>query len=345
MTRDDTLALLSTFCEAHSPSGHEVEIDPLVQAEFERRGLQPRTDSAGNIYAVRPGRGTGRIVVTAHKDEIGLIVKRIGHDGRLQVRPVGGAHPWVYGEGPMDILGDDAVVPGILSFGCRHVSAETPNFSARSQALDWSMAWVETLLSPAALDRFGVHIGTKVVVARSRKRPVVIGDHVAAYGLDDKAAMVVLFDTIDQLGDHQTAHELVFAVTAEEETGVVGASWLAAQMPADVMLAIEVGPVAEEYHTLCDERPVVLMQDGQNLYDERIARELATCAGNLEMGIQYAVISSFGSDASITSKQGHTARPACVGFATENTHGFEIAHFGGILNCARLIAEWLRWYG
>ncbi|NUQ01408.1 MAG: M42 family peptidase [Armatimonadetes bacterium] len=345
MTREDTLELLTAFCRAHSPTGHEDEIDPLVIAEFERRGYQPTIDSAGNIYVIRPGRGQGRIIITAHKDEIGVIVKRIDHDGRLQVRPVGGALPWVYGEGPMDVLGDDAVVPGILSFGSRHTSAETSGFSARTAPLTWDMAWIDTLRSPAALDDMGVHIGSKAVVARSRKTPVVIGNYVASYALDDKAAMVVLFDLLDQVAEVETNAELVFAVTSEEEIGVVGASWLAARLPADVMLAIEVGPVANEYHTIGDDRPVILMQDSQNLYDERVARELTTAAANLEMGVQYACLASFGSDASISAKYGHTARPACVAFATENTHGFEIAHFGGLLNCARLIAEYLRQFG
>jgi len=345
MTREDSLALLRLFCRAHSPSGHEAEIDPLILAEFEGRGYEPVTDAAGNLYVVRPGRGEGRIIICAHKDEIGVIVKRVDFDGKLQIRPVGGSHPWVWGEGPMDILGDDAIVPGVLSFGARHTSSETPGHAARSQALTWDMVWIETMQSPDALDEAGVHIGSKAVVARHRKDPIEMGNYIAGYGLDDKAAMVVLFEVLDQLEDFVAERELVFAITKEEETGAIGAAWLARALPADIMLAIEIAPVADEYHTVCDERPVVLMQDASNLYDERIARELATAATNLNLGIQHACLSGFGSDASITGKYGLTARPACVGFATENTHGYEIAHAASFLNCARLIAEWIRQFG
>lgn len=342
MTRDDTLALLRRFCEAHSPTGCEREIDPLIRAAFAERGYTAQHDAAGNLFAVRPGRGAGRTVVTAHKDEIGVIVKRIEHDGRLQVRRVGGSFPWVYGEGPMDVLGDDEVVTGILSFGARHTSPESPHYAARTQVLEWEHAWIETFMDPGELDDAGVHVGSKAVVARHRKAPVVMRDHIAAYGLDDKAALVVLFDILEQLEDAPTESEVVFAVTAAEEIGVAGAAWLTARYPADVMIAIEVAPVADEYHTVCDARPVILMQDSHMVYDERVARELTTAAGNLELGVQYACVSGFGSDASITCRAGHTARPAAVGFATENTHGFEIAHLGGILNTARLVAEYLR---
>lgn len=344
MTREDTLALLTRFCEAHSPSGHEREIDPLIREAFVQRGFTPQTDSAGNLFVVRPGRTARRVIVTAHKDEIGVIVKRIDHDGRLQVRRVGGSFPWVYGEGPMDVLGDDAVVTGVLSFGARHTSPESPQYAARDQALQWEMAWIETFMDPGELEDLGVHIGSKAVVARGRKTPLELRGYVGGYGLDDKAALVVLFDALDQLGEAETEAELIFAVTATEEIGVAGAAWLAARHPADVMIALEVAPVADEYHTICDARPVILMQDSYMVYDERVARELTTAAMNLELGVQYACVSGFGSDASLTARAGHTARAAAVGFATENTHGYEIAHFGGILNCARLVAEYLRSY-
>jgi len=44
-----------------------------------------------------------------------------------------------------------------------------------------------------------------------------------------------------------------------------------------------------------------------------------------------------GRDASIAMKFGHVARAACLGFPTENTHGYEIAHLGAIANCIRLL--------
>lgn len=346
MTREETLDLLTRLCQAHSPGGYDAEIDPLVTDLFGQYGGACQRDPAGNLFVLRPGRQPDRrVIVTAHKDELGVIVKRVDHDGRLQVRPIGALWPWAYGEGPMDVLGADETVPGILSFGSRHTSHETPNFSARSEALTWEMAWIETFRSPAELAVAGVSIGTKAVVSRDRKRPTVMGQHVGAYNLDDKGAMVVLFDILAQLADITTERELILAVTANEEVGGVGASWLAARHPAEVLLALEVAPVADEYHTICDERPVVLMQDDYGLYDDRLARELDTAAGHLGLGLQFACVSGYGSDATFAARRGHVARAACLGFATENTHGFEVAHLGGLHNTARLVVEWLREFG
>lgn len=346
MTREDSLDLLAQFCAAHSPGGYDAEIDPLLLAQFERLGLEAERDAAGNLAWVRPGGDPERrLVVTAHKDELGVIVKRVEYDGRLQVRPVGSAWPWAYGEGPMDLLGTDATVPGVLSFGSRHTSPESAGYALRSEALTWEAAWIETFLSPAELSARGVSVGTKAVVSRDRKQPTLMGDHVGAFNLDDKAALVVFFDILEQLDDFETARQLVFAVTANEEQGGIGASWLTARQPAEILLALEVAPVADEYQTLCDERPVVLLQDGWGIYDERLANELGAAAGYMDVGLQYACVANYGSDATLAARRGHVARPACLGFPAQNTHGYEIAHLGSLHNMARLVVEWLRNFG
>lgn len=53
--------------------------------------------------------------------------------------------------------------------------------------------------------------------------------------------------------------------------------------------------------------------------------------------LQTAVLSGFGSDGSIAMKAGHVARASCLGFPTQNTHGYEIAHLGAIEHCVDLL--------
>ena len=55
------------------------------------------------------GREPGPVrAVLAHKDEIGAMVKRVEERGRLRVGKLGGSFPWVWGEGPVDVLGRHA---------------------------------------------------------------------------------------------------------------------------------------------------------------------------------------------------------------------------------------------
>ena len=123
----------------HSPSGVETEIDDVLLDRFSALGVDNWQDRAGNVIAKIPGQDSARAVaITAHKDEIGAIVKSVGEGGCLQVRRLGGAFPWVYGEGVVDIIGDKATISGILSFGSRHVSHESPQ---KIQQLDAPLLW------------------------------------------------------------------------------------------------------------------------------------------------------------------------------------------------------------
>ena len=124
--RDTVFSTLSALAACHSPSGVEDEIDALL---LERLGIlgEPVVDGGGNIVLRVPGREPGPLrAVLAHKDEIGALVKRVGDDGRLYCQTLGDAHPWIWGEGPVDVLGRHTPVLGVLSFGARHVSEESP---------------------------------------------------------------------------------------------------------------------------------------------------------------------------------------------------------------------------
>ena len=92
MNRDDMLAMLSALISCHSPPGEEGEIDAVIRREFEASAPEVWQDDAGNLYAHLEGDGP-KVMVCAHKDEIGMIVTHIRPDGRLLVTNCGGAWP------------------------------------------------------------------------------------------------------------------------------------------------------------------------------------------------------------------------------------------------------------
>jgi putative aminopeptidase FrvX len=53
------------------------------------------------------------------------------------------------------------------------------------------------------------------------------------------------------------------------------------------------------------------------------------------------VVSRYGSDASTSINTGRVLRAACLAVATENTHGFEIAHLDAVEGCVRILQRWL----
>jgi putative aminopeptidase FrvX len=321
----------------HSPSGAETEVDNLLKARFHELGVAVESDASGNLIAKIPGQGGPRLAITAHKDEIGAIVTAVGDEGRLKVRKLGGSFPWVYGEGVVDLLGDSACVSGVLSFGSRHVSHASPQFAHKDTApLRWADAWVETKLSVAELAEAGVYPGTRMVVGKHRKAPIRLGpNHIASYTLDNKASLAILLELARRV--KQAPFEIYLIASAKEEVGAVGALYFTRRQEIDALIALEISPIAPEYTIADGLAPVLLAEDSYGLYDLSLNTVIRRAAAELKIPLQMAVINGFGSDASIAMKAGHVPRAACLGFPTQNTHGYEIAHLGAIWNCVKIL--------
>lgn len=321
----------------YSPSGVESEINQGLMEKFAALGVNAWIDRADNVIALIPGRNRQKsIAITAHKDEIGAIVKTIGSQGRVEVRKLGGAFPWVYGEGVVDLLGDNQTISGILSFGSRHVSHESPQKAQQEDvSLKWEDVWIETKCTTEELAEAGVRPGTRMVVSKHRKQPLRLKEWIGSYTLDNKASVAILLGLAECLTE--PAVNVYLVASAKEEVGAIGALYFSQRQPLDALIALEICPLAPEYPIADGENPVLLVQDGYGIYDEGLNGELRMAADRAGVQVQLATISGFGSDASIAMKFGHVARAACLAFPTQNTHGFEIAHLGAIDNCARIL--------
>lgn len=340
MSFDRLFATIEELVLLRSPSGVEAEIDTFLLSRLQALGVQHWRDDADNIIAYLPGHSRKRtLAITGHKDEIGMIVKSVQPDGRLVIRRLGGSFPWVYGEGVVDILGDQQTLQGILCFGSRHVSHESPQkVFQENLPLKWEDTWVETKLAAAELEAAGVRPGSRLVVGNHRKRPLRLGDYIASYTLDNKAAVAILLALAEQV--RTPPHDVYLVASSKEEVGAIGALHFTQRSKVDELIALEVCPVAPEYPVQTGASPVLLSQDGYGLYDEQLNQRLRNAALAQDIPLQLAVLSGFGSDGSIAMKSGHVARSACLGFPTENTHGYEIAHLGAIQHCLELLCAY-----
>ncbi len=334
---DRLFATIEDLVLHHSPSGAETEIDQFLLDQFKAIGVDGWLDDAGNAIAKISGRNSDKsLAITAHKDEIGGIVKRIGLDGRVEVRKLGGSFPWVYGEGVVDLLGDQQTLSGILSFGSRHVSHESPQKAQQEdKPLRWEDAWIETKCTIQELAAAGIRPGTRMVIGKHRKRPFRIKDYIASYTLDNKASVAILLALAERLQQPET--DVYLVASSKEEVGAIGALYFSQRQQVDALIALEICPLSSEYSVEDGVAPVLLSQDGYGLYDETLNSQIRRAAAKQYLPLQLAAISGFGSDGSIAMKNGHVARAACLGFPTQNTHGYEVAHLGAIANCIELL--------
>ena len=344
--RSHLLGNLEKLLLAHAPSGSEEEMDRLVMDMVGGAGEAVWQDAANSIIVhIRGASSDAPIAVTAHKDEIAMIVQRIEEEGRLRMQPVGGLWPWAVGEGPVEIMGDQELIPGVLSVGSKHTTAGPVAQLKEARALQWADVWIETKLDAGTLAEKGVRVGSKAVTARARKKPWYMGEYICGYNLDCRGGVAILIETALKLMQDRPPQEVYLVATSEEEIGAHGAVYSVGQLPAETVIALDVVPVSEEYQTSNNGNPILGCKDARGVYNQREAQQLEKLSAELDFDVQMAVLSGYASDASIAKSAGAAARSILLGYPGENTHGYEICAVDGIVNSGRLLLAYLRQSG
>ncbi|MFC1607661.1 M42 family metallopeptidase [Candidatus Latescibacterota bacterium] len=351
VSTDRLVALLQELIYARGPVGQEDEVRVIARRELEKTCDEVWTDDAGNVIGRIHGSGSKRekqdvpvIRVVAHMDELSMMVKRVNSDGTLRVKPLGGLRPSVLGQTPVEILADNGIIPGVFSLGPLHSTAESPGPQAsRTTAIGWNHVYIFTRKSAAELKKAGVHAGTKVVIARERRKLFSIDDCIGGYFMDDRAAMVISLGAAELLRatKKKPVNDVYVVMSVEEEIGAFGAAYATKTVPGNLTLAVDVGPVANEYKTELTSEPIVAYGDASGVYSKTVSDRLLNLAREMGMNPQTAVWESYGSDATITKRYGHTALAGLLCIATENTHGYEIIPREGLFACAQLLASYL----
>lgn len=349
---EDLVPLLQELVLARGPSGQEDEVRAVCRREMEPLCDEVWTDPAGNVIGlikgVSPGGAAPVVRVMTHMDELAMIVKRVNDDGTLRVESLGGMWPANYGQGPVDILGNNGIMPGILSVGPMHTTDESSRIwetkvRGGDKAMDWDHVYVFTRRSAGALEAAGVHAGTRVVIARSRRALLEIEDCVSGYFMDNRAAIAIALGSAAWMkaAAKRPAGDVYLVMTAIEEIGGHGALYAARTLPGDIALAVDSGPAAPEYGVDLTDEPVVVYGDARGVYDKAVSDRLLTVGREIGLSPQCALWQSYASDASLSKATGQTAQAGLLCIATENTHGFEVIPRKGLAHCARLLAAYL----
>ncbi|AIE85608.1 M42 family metallopeptidase [Fimbriimonas ginsengisoli] len=336
----DPIALLEELTSIPGPPGQEEAVAEALWRHVEYMGLQPEVDAKGNLL-VWIGSGAPNVVVTAHMDEIAMIVREVRPDGSLAVTRLGGMHPWKLGEGPVDILARGDSLPGVLGFGGIHTEDPSSNVvKARDKGLEWDAASVFTGRSAEELAERGVRPGTRVVVSRSRRKLTYLGDHVAGYFMDDRADLVSWLLALEHLKDLEI--NVLFAATASEEVGGEGALFLLHRVWPAVVIALELGALVPDAQADLSPTPTVWALDGYGATTAADLDLLADIGRELNMDLQFQAFSRGGSDASLAASRGLCARPITLGIPMANSHGYEIIHRDSMSELARLTSRLIR---
>ncbi len=233
---DRLRALTSELMLIPGLSGYEGRVRRRIAAELRTLGIDSRSDRLGNLIATLPGsRGGPSVMLFAHMDQLGLIVRKIEPNGLVRVERLGGVpEKALPAQSVLFCIGEGRDIPGIIANKSHH--ATTPDEKYR--VLPYPELYIDTGLGSAAeVLAAGIDIGTPIVYAP--KVVELAGGRLAGTSVDDRAACAVIVEVARALRKQKlgaTVH-LVFSVL--EEYNLRGAVTAANVLAPDIAIQLD----------------------------------------------------------------------------------------------------------
>lgn len=221
---------LKTLTEINAPAGREQPIRRALLEELKAKGHNPYIDKMGNVIVVKEGDGPAprkRVMVSAHMDEVGLIVTGHTDGGFLKVNQAGGIDPRVLISKRV-LVGDDNI-PGVIGAVAIHLQ------SAAERAR--VMGYRDIAVDIGAIDKKEAERKAPIGTYISFDTPYVEYGEGFACGkaFDDRVGCY----TILRLLEEELPCDLVAAFVSEEEVGCRGASGAAFAQEPDIGIVLE----------------------------------------------------------------------------------------------------------
>ena len=221
---------LKQLTEINAPSGHEQPIRRALLEELKAKGHTPYIDKMGNVIVVKEGSGPAprkRVMVSAHMDEVGLIVTGHTDGGFLKVNQAGGIDPRVLISKRV-LVGDDNI-PGVIGAVAIHLQ------SAADRAR--VMGYRDITVDIGATDKKEAERKAPIGTYISFDTPYVEYGEGYACGkaFDDRVGCWTLLRLLEE----ELPCDLIAAFTSEEEVGCRGASGAAFAQEPDIGIVLE----------------------------------------------------------------------------------------------------------
>lgn len=226
---------LKSLVEAHAPSGHEGAVREIVRDAWRDLVDEMQHDGLGSLIGVKratdPTDPPRRIMLAAHMDEIGLMVRDIV-DGFIYVHRISGVDNRVMLSQPVLVHGQRPL-PGVVAAVPPHLLGE----AQRKQYPSFDELVIDVGLPAdevAALVSIGDLITVDVPLLELQ------GGRLAAKAMDDRACVAAVTLALDRLRGMRHSWDVYAVATVQEETGLRGASTAAYQIQPDIAIALDV---------------------------------------------------------------------------------------------------------
>lgn len=215
-------------------SGHEDRVRRSLRDRLTEIGVESRSDRLGNLVTTFPGKGP-TVMLFAHMDQLGFIVRRIEPDGLIRLERLGGVPERALAAQEVLIcVAEGRDVMGLIANKSHH--ATTPDEKYRVQP--YAELFVDAgLRSAEEADAAGIRIGSPVVYAPQARE--LQNDRITGTSVDDRAGCAVLLEVARKLKDRRSGPPVHLAFSVLEEFNLRGAQPLAQQLLPDIAIQLD----------------------------------------------------------------------------------------------------------
>jgi putative aminopeptidase FrvX len=316
--------------EAFGPSGAEDQVRALIQEEIAGLYDEIQTDTLGNLIAHKRGNGSGRkVMLSAHMDEIGVIVSYVDEKGFVRINSIGGVRP-LY-----EVMGRVVFENGTIG-----------------------VIGMEKLDKPdqvPSLEKLFVDVGA----TSKQDCPVKVGDvgcflrlmdttgrHLTSKAMDDRIGCAVLVQTMRDL--QSTPHDVYFVFSTQEEVGLRGATTSAFGIEPDVGIAVDVtiSPDTPEppfkMAMALDKGPAIKVKDGGMLATPWVKDWMVKTAESNGIPYQLEVLVGGTTDARAIQTTQAGIAAGCLSIPCRYVHSpSETVSYSDVLNGVKLLVAML----
>ncbi len=355
------MKLLEKLALTPGVPGREHRVRKLILSEIKGLFDEVRTDAMGSLICVRKARpksGPGsksrkkpvRVMLAAHMDQIGFMVRHIDEKGFLRVNAVGGFDTRNLFARLVSVCPDvndpKKDLPGVMNPGGKPVHIASPEDRKKVPEIE---ELTIDLGIPASQVSKKVRIGDMVVLRAPFEK---VGDTVVSQCMDNRIACWVAIEAVKKLaksksGGHDCEVHCVF--TVQEEVGLRGAITAAYGVQPDIGIAIDT--------TLCCDTPGVpselrvteqgkgaalTVMDGASIADLSVLEAFEAVAKKAKIPNQRSILPKGGTDAAALQRAAAGTRAFTLSCPTRYIHTVtEMVHTKDLNACRDLLAAYL----
>lgn len=319
-----------------SPTGFTENVAEYVMKTLQEMGYTPAKSNKGNVSVTIGGEGNP-LVLAAHLDTLGAMVRAIKGNGRLRPTTLGG-HQWSTADGENCTVHtrDGKVYTGVVLN--KEPSAHVADDKVECKEENMEILLDENVSTKEECEKLGIQVGD--IIAMDPRTVVTESGYIKSRFLDDKLSAAILLGLAKYTADKQTAlkRKVTLLFTVYEEVGHGGCV-----IPEDTveMISVDMGCVGADL--TCTERQVsICAKDSGGPYNYDVVTALSNLAKKEKLDYAIDIYPHYGSDVEASLRSGYDIKHGLIGPGVYASHNYERSHADGVKNTFKLLKAYIK---